>query len=861
MAGEREDGTDIQAPSARCLLSEAEFRRALHSVFARCVGCVIRLTVQDGRSETVATYESAAIPTTTVNDTRELGVDADLAVTCRCEIWKVDSAQSRGIDFQNITTDLGAIIDRYWGDRDPATMLPYLKSAAPLKQFIALARSRGASDQPIAILHTDLDRFKKINDDHGEPVGNTVLREFSDRFRAAFSEFGVPVRTGGEEFSAILYKGTITEIVQATEASRKRMEEEPFAAIGRANTCSIGLSLYPNGEVFVGVTNEDQILNDARNAERRAKEDGRNRTVLMGPSPAEKPVRAGTVDDLIICALAARRIAEADEAGPEKAFAAFVVDRMAGGFSDIDTLALNLKTIRGRLGLLVGDYDIPVDRPAILQGVVDSQTWATWVGRAVLLAAFRGGLALDPNVPLQLAVDAEGALSLKIGVVGIPLDAQFSVGTAATATIGKPFYPAGEEPAGGIGRKAKERGQPGFADPMSPTLLLPIGDEARLIAQRLRHVVSAIVDVDDRPARGGGLPDFWQSNVLRVIRACIDNPNIGTVLAIGDKGCALHTLEWLKLATGVSQSADLQRRLSLTSDKVEAMRARKLDIRVVDANLSSVIGALAQVVGDLAPIDFSALPEIDASREKSKRRLPIPNPDSSHRLSNTDGLRTRTLADAYPEAVQLIRGANDGFDFEEAHRGKFREFMGFKVVLTEPLLEMVPDYWASDQKLLETYYDNTFISPDGLFGKALQSPLKGGGPTMMKFAVDETAEALKARLPTRRINLPISPDQLNQPLGLSTIQIFPRCRGDEDRLEVVCVWRTVDALVGFPFSAYGSICWSRDFLKQVNDRLEAGGATRRASLTTLTYIALTFHMYLHEGDREIARTIVQDASL
>jgi hypothetical protein len=30
---------------------------------------------------------------------------------------------------------------------------------------------------------------------------------------------------------------------------------------------------------------------------------------------------------------------------------------------------------------------------------------------------------------------------------------------------------------------------------------------------------------------------------------------------------------------------------------------------------------------------------------------------------------------------------------------------------------------------------------------------------------------------------------------------------------------------------------------------------------TLTYIALSFHMYLHDGDLEIARTIVQDASL
>lgn len=838
------------------LLSEAEFAELLMTAFDQWVGYAIRLSITSG-NDLVAEYKSDELPDDAPTETRPLLADASRSVEGRLELWCTPLMGAR-TPSDEIVAELTDLVDRHWGQRDPATLLPFLKTPSALQGFIALVRARASAGAPIAVLHLDLDNFKSINT-IGYEVGNDVLREFTERFRSAFSGLGVPVRTGGDELSAILYGGTIAQILQATDAFRRRMHEEPFAAINRPNTCSIGLCLYPISERFLGVTSEKVILRDAIAAAERAKVEGRNRVVLSGPI---KPVAATDTissQDLALAALATRRILQPEDANDPDAFADIVVDRLANGLTSLDGISVAIQKVRDELGLLVGTYDAPPDRPAILQGVVDSLTWSTWVGQAVLRAAFRKTLPLDPASILTLHSSPSGGLSLKIDQLTIPLNASASLLAESSAVIGKPFYAAGDEPTGGVGRRV--RSAPFDAcDPMSPVLLLAIGDEARKLAVDLRRFAGAVVEIDDRPARGGGLPDFWQSNVARVVRACLKNANITTIIAIGDKDCAQQTLERLKAPDSQAHRSELQSRLSLTPAKVEALQARHLCIREVAADCSDVLAEISRAVEILEALDFPTRSEFDPTNEKSKRRLPIASPDANRRLALTDGLQTRALADAYPEAVHLIRGADETFDFLETSRGKFREFTGFKIVLTEPLSDMVPDYWRSERQSLEEYYDRNFRHVEGLFGKRLQSPLNDAGPTLIEFAIEQTVEALLTVHPTRRINLPISPDDLRQPLGLSTIQVLPRCRGEEQRLDVLFVWRTVDALVGFPFSGYGSISWARDFVQGVNDRLEQRGEAIRVNLGTLTYIALSFHMYLHSGDLEIARTIVQDAS-
>jgi diguanylate cyclase (GGDEF)-like protein len=56
----------------------------------------------------------------------------------------------------------------------------------------------------LAVIVTDLDYFKEINDQYGHAAGDLVLREFSRHLKRALRSCDFPIRTGGDEFLIIL---------------------------------------------------------------------------------------------------------------------------------------------------------------------------------------------------------------------------------------------------------------------------------------------------------------------------------------------------------------------------------------------------------------------------------------------------------------------------------------------------------------------------------------------------------------------------------------------------------------------------------------------------------------------------------
>ncbi|AYJ85990.1 GGDEF domain-containing protein [Sphingomonas paeninsulae] len=53
------------------------------------------------------------------------------------------------------------------------------------------------------MLLIDLDGFKAVNDRHGHPTGDRVLREVARRLTETVSDEGLAVRLGGDEFCVI----------------------------------------------------------------------------------------------------------------------------------------------------------------------------------------------------------------------------------------------------------------------------------------------------------------------------------------------------------------------------------------------------------------------------------------------------------------------------------------------------------------------------------------------------------------------------------------------------------------------------------------------------------------------------------
>jgi two-component system cell cycle response regulator len=58
--------------------------------------------------------------------------------------------------------------------------------------------------EPMSLLLLDIDHFKRVNDTHGHPAGDTVLREFARRLDDQLRLGDVAGRWGGEEFLIIL---------------------------------------------------------------------------------------------------------------------------------------------------------------------------------------------------------------------------------------------------------------------------------------------------------------------------------------------------------------------------------------------------------------------------------------------------------------------------------------------------------------------------------------------------------------------------------------------------------------------------------------------------------------------------------
>jgi diguanylate cyclase (GGDEF)-like protein len=85
-------------------------------------------------------------------------------------------------------------------------------------------------EQPLSLLLLDIDHFKHVNDNHGHPAGDVVLREFARRLRSELRIEDIPGRWGGEEFLVILPHTELTGALEVSERIRAATAAAPMAA-------------------------------------------------------------------------------------------------------------------------------------------------------------------------------------------------------------------------------------------------------------------------------------------------------------------------------------------------------------------------------------------------------------------------------------------------------------------------------------------------------------------------------------------------------------------------------------------------------------------------------------------------------
>lgn len=131
----------------------------------------------------------------------------------------------------------------------------------------------------LACLLIDIDHFKNINDTYGHLAGDYVLQEMGKIFRGLKRPSDVIGRYGGEEF-IMLYKGVEPKgIMMLCERLRKSIEEHTFQFEGQdiSVTASVGCAAL----TLAADDTMQSIVQKADTALYKAKEEGRNRTVVV----------------------------------------------------------------------------------------------------------------------------------------------------------------------------------------------------------------------------------------------------------------------------------------------------------------------------------------------------------------------------------------------------------------------------------------------------------------------------------------------------------------------------------------------------------------------------------------------------
>lgn len=119
------------------------------------------------------------------------------------------------------------------------------------REFDRLIRAELAraerSLQPLSLLTVDLDHFKQVNDRHGHPVGDKVIRQTADLLLRHTRAGDSVARFGGEEFILLLPDTDATEAAKHAENLRRLLETTPVTLDhGEVRlTASFGLTSLP----------------------------------------------------------------------------------------------------------------------------------------------------------------------------------------------------------------------------------------------------------------------------------------------------------------------------------------------------------------------------------------------------------------------------------------------------------------------------------------------------------------------------------------------------------------------------------------------------------------------------------------
>ena len=201
--------------------------------------------------------------------------------------------------FSDITARVNAETElEFQAYHDPLTGLPNRSLFSDrLNQALAKARRH---QEPIAVLYTDLDHLKRVNDTLGHSIGDLLLQQAGLRIRSTVRQEDTVARFGGDEFVVLLSRvrdGSVA--ARVAEKLVARMNEPMFAGGHTLRvTTSVGVAVWPaDGD------DGETLIKNADNALYQSKEQGRNCYRMFAPAMNARVQRRLSLEQSLVKAI------------------------------------------------------------------------------------------------------------------------------------------------------------------------------------------------------------------------------------------------------------------------------------------------------------------------------------------------------------------------------------------------------------------------------------------------------------------------------------------------------------------------------------------------------------------------------
>jgi len=131
---------------------------------------------------------------------------------------------------------------------------------------------------PFAVMQIDLDHFKAVNDTHGHPTGDAVLRRVGAILRGQCRNLDLVARTGGDEFVIVFVD--LVDVGRLSEIAERLISrlEEPIRVDG--TDCRISASIGVSLSTAHRTPDPNRLLQEADVALYASKREGRARATI-----------------------------------------------------------------------------------------------------------------------------------------------------------------------------------------------------------------------------------------------------------------------------------------------------------------------------------------------------------------------------------------------------------------------------------------------------------------------------------------------------------------------------------------------------------------------------------------------------